>query len=594
MTSKHLFILIASTLFWLNSYSQAPNLTPYELSGCKVTPRYAQTMEYCQKLKAVTPFLKIESLGKSPQGRDIPLLIVDRNRNFTPESVRKSGNVVLLVQACIHAGEPDGKDAGLMLIRDMLLKSTNKELLDHVTLLFIPIFNVDGHERFGPYNRINQNGPEEMGWRTSAQNLNLNRDYLKADAPEMQALIKSVANWNPDFFIDCHVTDGADYQYKLTYSLELGGNMEAGLTNWTRDYYETNLLKLLDADNTPAFPYVEFRNWHDPRSGLFLSPAPPMLSQGYFAVRNRPGLLIETHMLKDYKTRVEATYKTLKHTMELLNRDHTNLLKTIHDADMYTASNDFRKKDFPVKFKTSYKDSTIVNFKGFEYEAVKSDLTGGEWFVYHPDKPTIFRIPFFTKAETVVNVRLPEAYIIPVEWTSVIKLIQLHGIKNYTINKPTVFTAQSYRFSNTRFNRTSFEGRVQVSFNLDTITTKHEYLPGSVVVPMNQPLARVAAYLLEPLADGSLASWGFFNAVMEQKEYTESYVMERVAREMLTKNPELKKEFENKKATEPAFKSSPDAIINWFYSKSPWWDKQLNLYPIGRLLKFDLNYNNSI
>jgi len=586
MSSKLMFTLIVNALFWLNSFSQNSILTPYEQSGCKTTPRYAQTIEYCNKLKASSPYLKIESIGKSPQGRNIPLLIVDHNRNFTPAAVRKSGNVVLMVQACIHAGEPDGKDAGLMLLRDMLINGKHKELLDHVTLLFIPIFNVDGHERFGTFNRINQNGPDEMGWRTTAQNLNLNRDYLKADAPEMQAWLANVNQWNPDFFIDCHVTDGADYQYKLTYSLELGGNMEAGLTTWTRDYYEKNLLSMLDADNTPAFPYVEFRNWHDPRSGLYLSPVPPMLSQGYFAVRNRPGLLIETHMLKDYKTRVEATYKTILHTMELLNRDCANFLQTIQQADLYTASTEFRKNNFPVKFNTSYKDSVLVNFKGVEYESVKSDLTGGEWFIYHPEKPVTFKIPFFTKAEPAVSVKLPEAYIIPVEWIEVIKRIHLHGLKSYTINKPTVFTVQGYRFKNTHYRSTSYEGRFSASFDLDTLTMTREYQPGSVIVPMNQPLARVTAYLLEPSADGSLAYWGFFNSVMEQKEYTESYVMERVAREMLSKDPNLQKEFDQKKASDAKFASNPEAIINWFYSKSPWWDSQLNLYPVGRLLKF--------
>lgn len=585
MQLKTLFSLITSILIGLNSFSQVANLTPYELSGCKITPRYDQTMAFCRKLKAASPFLEMVSIGKSPQGRDIQMLIVDHNRNFSPSAVRKSGNVILMVQACIHAGEPDGKDAGLILIRDILLNGKHKELLDHVTLLFIPIFNVDGHERFGPFNRINQNGPDEMGWRTTAQNLNLNRDYLKADAPEMQAWLKNVTLWNPDFFIDCHVTDGADYQYKLTYSLELGSNMEAGLTNWTRDYYEKNLLSLLDKDNTPAFPYVEFRNWHDPRSGLYLSPAPPMLSQGYFAVRNRPGLLIETHMLKDYKTRVDATYKTIQHTMELLNGDREKFLQTIRNADEYTASDTFRKKDFPVKFKTSYKDSVLVDFKGVEYESIKSDLSGGEWFVYHPDKPAIFKIPFFTKAEPDATVHLPEAYIISVEWIEVIKRIHLHGIKSYSIKKPAVITVQTYRFKNTRFRNTSYEGRFSANFNLDTVTMKREYQPGSVIVPMNQPLARVAAYLLEPMADGSLASWGFFNAVMEQKEYTESYVMEKIAREMIAKNPDLDKEFEQKKASDTAFRKNPEAILNWFYSKSPWWDSRLNLYPIGKLFK---------
>jgi hypothetical protein len=423
-----------------------------------------------------------------------------------------------------------------------------------------------------------------MGWRTTAQNLNLNRDYLKADAPEMQAWLKNLNKWNPDFFIDTHVTDGADYQYKVTYSLELGGNMETGLTNWTRDYYENGLLKLLDNDSVPAFPYVQFRNWHDPRSGLYLSPAPPMLSTGYFAVRNRPALLIETHMLKAYHVRVEATYKTIQHTLELLNKDQHRFLKVVKKADEYTASADFRKIPFPVKFITSYKDSVMANFKGVEYEGIKSDITGGEWFIYHQDKPATMQIPFFTKAEPVAMVQLPEAYVVPVEWSEVIRRIQLHGLKYTVLNKPTVYKVNSYRFSNVKYRPTSFEGHIIVQFSLDTVSLEQAYEPGSIIVPTNQPLARVAAYLLEPSADGSLASWGFFNTVMEQKEYTESYVMERMAREMLAKDASLKQEFEQKKAAEPRFANNPDAIINWFFSKTPYWDHQLNLYPIGRVM----------
>jgi len=185
MAPRFFSVLLLCLLCWINSFTQNIKITPYERSGGKSTPRYAETMAYCRQLASFSSFVKMESIGKSAQGRDIELLIIDKNHNFTPDAVHHSGNVVLMVQACIHAGEPDGKDAMQLLLRDLLVKGIHKELLDHVTILFIPIFNTDGHERFGPYNRINQNGPTEMGWRTTAQNLNLNRDYLKADAPEM-------------------------------------------------------------------------------------------------------------------------------------------------------------------------------------------------------------------------------------------------------------------------------------------------------------------------------------------------------------------------------------------------------------------------
>ena len=302
-------------------------LTYYEKSGYVKTPRYSETIDFCKKLDKASALLHYNTFGISPQGRDLPLLIADKYGNFTPDAVRKSGNAVLLIQACIHAGESDGKDAGLMLLRDMVINKIGLQLLDHVTILFIPILNTDGHERFGHYNRINQNGPDEMGWRTTAQNLNMNRDFVKADAPEMQAWLKLYNAWLPEFFVDCHVTDGADFQYTMTYALETKGNLEKDLSDWTSKVCETFLVDEMKKSGFPVFPYVQFRNWHDPRSGLTLGVAPPMLSQGYSAVQNRPGLLIETHMLKPYKVRVNSTYTMLVHTLELLNNlnNHYNL-----------------------------------------------------------------------------------------------------------------------------------------------------------------------------------------------------------------------------------------------------------------------------
>ena len=167
-------------------------MTFYEKSDCKKTPRYKETIEYCRKLASASPMIKLTSFGESTQGRELPLMIIDKQGFSEPEEIRGAGRIVLLIEACIHPGESEGKDAGLMLIRDIVILNKYHGLLDHVSILFIPIFNVDGHERFGPYNRINQNGPEEMGWRVTATNLNLNRDFLKADTPEMQSWLKNV------------------------------------------------------------------------------------------------------------------------------------------------------------------------------------------------------------------------------------------------------------------------------------------------------------------------------------------------------------------------------------------------------------------
>jgi hypothetical protein len=558
-------------------------LTWFEKSGGKETPRYDQTVEYCKGLDKASPLITYITFGESPQGRDMPLLIADRDGLNDPAAIRKTGRVIILIEACIHAGEPDGKDAGLMLMRDIAFGNKGS-LLDKVSILFIPIFNVDGHERFGPYNRINQNGPNEMGWRVTAQNLNLNRDFMKADTPEMQAWLKLYNAWLPEFFVDCHVTDGADYQYKITYALETYGNMEQGLTEWTRVVFEPQMSRQMLAIGYPMLPYVEFRNWHDPRSGLVTGVAPPMLSQGYTAIQNRPGLLIETHMLKPYNVRVKATYELLRVTIEMLNKEGKSLQKIEHEADNYTASPEFRKQRMPLRFTDSESDSTIIDFLGYDYTMEKSELSGGEWFKYDTTRPVVIKAPFFDVPKVTFSCLLPEAYIIPPEWEKLTDKLILHGTKVRYLNEPASCVVQSYKFSNATWQQRPYEGHHGVTFDCNQITETRLYPAGSAVVDMNQRTARVIAHFLEPKATDSFVGWGFMDAIFEQKEYSESYVMEVEARRLLADDSTLAAEFEKKKLAEPAFASDPDAILNWFYSKTPYWDQHVNIYPIGRLI----------
>jgi hypothetical protein len=581
---KRLTTLISLLLILLQTNAQNQDFqTLYEASGCLKTPAYSETVSFCHQLDEASPVLSYTTFGKSPEGRDLPLMIADRNGNFTPEAVRGSGNAVMLIQACIHAGECDGKDAGLMLLRDIALGKHLASLLDHVTILFIPIFNTDGHERFGPNNRINQNGPEEMGWRTTAQNLNLNRDFMKADAPEMQAWLALYNAWLPEFFVDCHVTDGADFQYTMTYALETNGNMEKGLSDWTSGVCEPYLVGKMKESGFPVFPYVQFRNWHDPRSGLTVGVAPPMLSQGYTAVQNRPGLLIETHMLKPYKARVSSTYTMLVHTLELLNRDYLRLQNLETAADTYTASSQFRKEPFAVSYSESFADSTTIDFLGFDYTIDTSNLTGGLWFHYDNTKPVTWKLTIFPDCKSEKFVALPEAYLIPPQFTEVIERLKQHGIECTILSQPFSCEVKTSRFINGKWQQRSYEGHHKFSFDLSDSTETLHFPAGTVLVDMNQRQARVIAHLLEPGSPDSFAAWGFFDAFTEQKEYAESYVMEPLARKMMAQNPALKAEFEKKKAADPRFASDPDEMLNWFYSRSAYRDERINRYPVARI-----------
>jgi murein tripeptide amidase MpaA len=578
---KKIFYTFCLTLFIFSSFAQNIDWkTYYEKSNFLETPRYKETIEYSKKLAEASYLIKYVSFGKSVQGRDLPLLIIDKNKNFTPESVKKSGNAILFIEACIHPGESEGKDAGLMLIRDIVIHNKYTDLLNHTTILFIPIFNTDGHERFSPYSRINQNGPKEMGWRTTAQNLNLNRDFAKADAPEMQQWLQLFTAWLPDMFIDIHTTDGADYQYSLTYGMHTMGDMNKNQTDWQNKY----ILKIEDdlkKDNVLMFPYVAFRRWHDPRSGLIRRTASPRYSTGYSAYQNRPALLVETHMLKDYKTRVDATYHLLKHTLKFINSDFEKLKNINAQADL-EASN-MANKEMVLNYYTSQEDSSYVQFKGVEYDIVPSDLTDDIW-VQFSDKPKDYNLVLFDKLEPSVKVKLPNAYIIPIEWTEIIERIKLHGIDYTELEEPKEFEIHTYKFSNVSFANSPFEGRQMVqNFDMSEIIVNRSFSKGSIIIPVNQRSAKIIAHLLEPQGPDSYLRWGFFNSIFERKEYVETYVMEKMAREMIKEKPELLDQYNKAVKENPEVYNNQWAKLFWFYALTPYWDQMKDVYPIGEI-----------
>ena len=560
--------------------------TDYEKSGQIATPTYDQTMDFIDRLDAASEQIFVADFGISPQGRALRYLIYDVDGFTEADQIKATGRPLLMVEACIHSGESEGKDAMMMLLRDQVLDGKYNALFEKVSLIFIPIFNVDGHERFSPYGRINQNGPVEMGWRTTAQNLNLNRDFLKAEAPEMQAWLALFNQFDPDFFIDTHTTDGADYQYVMTYAMETAGNMEAGLTAWQSEVFLPFWKQQMQQSGFPVFPYVSFRSWHDPRSGLVSMISSPMLSQGYTAQRNRPGLLLETHMLKPYAQRVDATKAAVVFTMELLAEEAKSLKNSIAEADQFTASEAFRAEYFPVKFEVDMSDSSLIAFDGVAYSVEKSELTGGDWFVYEANKPEQFLLPIFEKAKVTKSVKIPEAYLIPTEWENVIHKLQLHEIQLDTLISEMEFVIENYYFSDVSWQGRPIEGRHKINrMAFETKTEQKLFPKGTILVNTNQPKARLIAYLLEPEADGSLLEWGFFDVIFEQKEYAESYVMEPLARLMLDSIPGLKQSFLQKKQNDKAFAESSWAQLNWFYKQTPWWDEKYMVYPVSRLIK---------
>lgn len=560
-------------------------LTHAEKTDYRETPRYDATIEYSKRLDRASPLIKFQSFGRSGEGRDLPLLIAAEGEGFTPEAARRTHKAVVLIQACIHAGEPDGKDAGMALLRDIAITKTLTGLLKNVVLLFIPIYNVDGHERVSPYNRINQNGPTEMGWRTTSTYQNLNRDYMKADTAETRAWLSLWNDWKPDLFIDCHVTDGADYRYNITFQHEHHAGVAPGVLAWEKRVIDDRVAAATEAAGNVVSWYLEFIDNRDLTKGIRDFNGSPRFSTGYTPLRNRPGILIETHMLKPYRPRVIGTYDFLRFALEEVNRDPESLLAAVREADEKTLADGHtydQARRFPIDFELSDK-AKPYKLKAVEYHTEMSDISSAPRVVFGA-KPLDLNVPMYDEFRVKTAVAPPLYYIVPAQWKEIIEVLRAHGLVLQTTKKPTKLDIESYRFTEVKWAGGPFEGRLMPSFRAEKVYERRPFPAGSVVVPLAQESAKVAINLLEPEAPDSLVHWGFFNATFEQKEYAESYVLEKLAREMLAKDPVLREEYEKKLASDPKFAASPRERLQFFYRRSPYWDKRMNLYPVGRIV----------
>jgi hypothetical protein len=564
----------------------APWQTHAEKTDYRETPTLDETVAYARRLAAASPWIHLQTFGRSGEGRALPLVVAARKGTHTPAAARRAGKVVVLVQACIHAGETDGKDAGLALLRDIAITKTRASLLDSVVLLFVPVYNADGHERRSPYNRINQNGPDEMGWRANATNRNLNRDYMKADAPETRAWLRLWNQWRPDLFVDCHVTDGADYRYNVTYQFEAYDNVHPALRAWSKEAFESRAVPATERAGNLLSPYLSFRDNREPQRGVDALVTTPRFATGYAPItRNRPALLVETHMLKPHRARVRGTYDLLVALLEEVNRDPEALRRAARQADEDTIR-EGRTYDPARRVALSValtEKSSPMLFKGFVSRTEPSEISGATRVMWTTE-PLDLTIPFFNDARAAVAVAPPLYYVVPPQWTEVAEVLRAHGLTVKRLAAPAALDVESFRFSEVRFSPAPFEGRQTARFRSEPVRERRTYPAGSYVVPLAQAEGRVALHLLEPDAPDSLVAWGFFHPVFEQKEYAEGYVLEELAREMLAKDEKLRREFEARLASDPKFAASPSERLRFFHQRSPYWDARLNLYPVGRVI----------
>jgi len=563
--------------------------TRAEKSDYRLSSDYEETVRFCSLLEGKSRWLKLTRFGVSGQGRDLPLVILSKDRAFTPALAHATGKPIVLVQNGIHSGEIEGKDASLELLRDMLVLNQHTGLLDSVIVLVVPIFSVDAHERRSHYNRINQNGPDLMGWRYTPIGLNLNRDYLKAEAPEMRALISNVyTTWWPDVMVDNHTTDGADYRFDLSYTYNSGPGVSPSLRRWLADAVAGRVAPRMQALGHLTTPYFEFVRGSDPLAGVSADDYTPRYSTGYTPLHCRPSILVETHMLKPYATRVRATYDFMIALLEEIAARPRALTGAVAAAEAEAIARgratDPSQREVVLSTRVGERADTLA-FKGWVTRWEKSDITGAQ-VPHYTSEPWDVTIPYFHQVVPLRTVRAPAGYLVPREWTTAIDRLDLHRVAYRRLTAAWRDTVEMQRIVEWSAASRSFEGHRGITVTrVDLDRQVRDFVPGDVWVPLDQRSAAVAIQLFEAQAPDGLTYWNAFDTVLEAKEYGEDYVVEPLAKRMLQESPALEKEFQARLAADSAFAKSPQARADFFYRRTPWTDPGQNLLPVARALR---------
>jgi hypothetical protein len=580
--------------------STQPLTTLAEESNFRQTGRIDEVERLSREFAEAWPeAVRSFEYGRSAEGRPLRALIVSRTGALTAADIRARKIPLLMLQGGIHPGESDGKDAGFIAIRELLKGVAAGDVLQRMAILFVPAFNTDGHERTGRWNRPNQNGPEETGWRTTAQNLNLNRDYTKADAPEMQAMLRLIDVWDPLVCADLHVTDGADFEPDVSIQVEPINQGDPDLRARGVQLRDQLIATLAAQGSMPLDFYPDLAKTDDPSSGFALTVYSPRFSTGYFPQRNRFTVLVETHSWKEYALRVRITFKTIVSLAKLVGAHGTEWLKSCNEADV-TATR-LGGTEVTLDYVTRWReparagsatserddeDARMIEFRGYAYTRTESAISGGLVTAYDPKTPQIWRVPMRDAVKPLLVVKAPGAgYVVPVSFASQIApRLEAHGIAFEPVQqRRAAVTAETFRAQRVKFSATPFEGRMRAQLEGTWNEQPVNIEAGALFVPVAQPLARLVAALLEPQAPDSFAAWGFFNACFEQKEQMEPYVAEQIAAGMLAADAGLREEFNAKLQADPEFARSPSDRLEFFLRRHTSWDERYNLYPVLRL-----------
>jgi len=577
--------VLSVIVFCFICISALGQLTPFELSKDKnYTATYAEVISYYQKVNKLHPQqMKMINCGTTDVGKPLTLIVLSKNGVFDPTQIKKQDKRVLLINNGIHPGEPEGIDASMMLVRDLL---KNNRLPNDVVICLIALYNIDGNLNRGQ-SRVSQNGPVAYGFRGNYRNLDLNRDFIKADSRNALAFTQILTTWKPEVFLDNHTSDGADYQYVMTLIETQKDKQNPILADYTAKTLTPYLYSHMKKSGYEMIPYGAGEEGL-PDSGIVSFLETPRFATGFTAQHNIISYITETHMLKPFDKRVYATYDFMQHLIDINQRDAKLIGELKKKADAAVTS----QKTFALKWEADMKTVDTITFKGYEAAYKTSDVSGLKRLYYDRNKPYTKVIKFYNTYKTTVTADKPLAYVIPQAWGKVIDLFKLNGVKMQQLAHDTTLNLQMYYFGDIKTPTRPFEGHyLHSSVQLNPVDMAVKFYAGDYVVYTNQAINRYIIETLEPQGVDSFFAWNFFDSMLGEKEYFSDYVFEDKAADLLKKDPALKQKLDDAKAKDLQLANSAQAQLFFVYKNSPYFEKTYMRYPVGRILndtKLDL------
>lgn len=572
---KNIFFLFFACISLFANAQTLP--TKFEQSKGMESPDYFAIVDWWKKLDAQAAEVKMLTMGLSDAGFPLHLVMVSNDKDFDPISLRKKNKRIILINNGIHPGEPDGIDASMLLVRDIITKKI--KLPDNVVLAIIPVYNIGGCLNRSSYYRVDQNGPREFGSRGNSQNLDLNRDFIKCDSKEARSFAEIFHFCDPDIFVDNHVSNGADYQHVMTLIASQHSKLGGEMGRFMNTKFEPALYASMKAKGYDLIPYVNAFG-DTPEGGWPEFMEGPRYSSGYATLWHTFAFVPETHMLKPYNQRVKATYELMISFIDFTSTN-SNAIRKARDEQKAAA---LTAQEFPISWSLDRSKNDERLFKGYEAGRKPSEISGQTRLYYDRSKPFEKTVKFFNVYNAKDLIKKPAAYIVPQGWWKVIELLKVNKVQMRQLSADSTIQVEVYKIDDYKTAPRSFEmHHVNSDVKTSTALQEMKFRKGDYYIPMNQAANRFLIEVLEPAAPDSYFAWNYFDGILGQKEGYSSYAFEETAFEYLKTNPELRKKLEDRRATDTAFAKSGSAQLNFVFQNSPYFEKEYLRYPVYRV-----------